>query len=462
MRQTADGLRQKTNATPGGTLSEMNIDPEALSLNQNSILCLPLVSDSKRLIWVHSNEVNLQLDGAGELDKAFDRFPYLTQKQTDALAQRCSLHPDHVKVWFMVQRLRYGISWDYKDINKVRRTLKSSQRKEALQRDRGDVREQQSASKGRMMEKNVRANERWERKMKQEQPTKKEKDRKVEELEEDKRNTQKKRKRVKVGDKKRKKRAGQVEITGDEVEREPTKIQFPQSETTLLTGKKKKAKASKRLLSVQEWPAHKSFVVPDEGLDVRSPLTPLSLTPAFGLPPLTDNQMPSIHMTPLKSGFEGKTEMEAKLDGELWAESVNHSGTVTDVGLLKELIEETNSPASADGTRPRTKTQSQLDMMRLAFLHCQYPDSDDYNLLVNLIGVPRYELVQWFGDMRYYLKKVKPGWMNREQHSQALANIKYRQCLSTLVKAQPSEGGRKATCKVKPDRSESCGEDESV
>ncbi|XP_035530822.1 homeobox and leucine zipper encoding b [Morone saxatilis] len=452
MRQTADGLRQKTNATPGETLSEMNIAPVALSLNQTSILCLPLVSDSKRLIWVHSNEVNLQLDGAGELDKAFDRFPYLTQKQTDALAQRCSLHPDHVRVWFMVQRLRYGISWDYKDINKVRRMFKSSQRKEALQRGGGDVREQQSASKGRMMGKNVRANKRWERKMKQEQPTKKEKDRKVEELEEDKGNTQKKRKRVRVGDKKRKKRAGEVEITGDEVVRESTKTHQ----------KKKKPRASKRLLSVQEWPAYKSFVVPDEGLDVRSPLMPLLQTPAFGLSPLTDNQTPNIHMTPLKSGFERKTKMEAKLEGELWAESINHSGTVTDVGLLKELIEVTNSPAAADGTRPRTKTQPQLDMMRLAFLHCQYPDSDDYNLLAQLIGVPRYDLVQWFGDMRYYIKKVKPGWMNPEQHSQALANIKYRQCLNTLVKAQPSEGGRKATCKVKPDKSKSWGEDESV
>ncbi|CAL8376997.1 unnamed protein product [Boreogadus saida] len=39
------------------------------------------------------------------------------------LARRCSLHLDHVRVWFMFQRLHYGISWDSTDICKVRRRL---------------------------------------------------------------------------------------------------------------------------------------------------------------------------------------------------------------------------------------------------------------------------------------------------------------------------------------------------
>lgn len=496
-------MRQKTTDAHGETptLSGTNNAPVAFGLNQSSAVCLPLVSDSQKLIWVHSNQINLQMDGAAELDRAFDRFPYLTEKQTAALAQRCSLHPDQVKVWFMVQRLCYGISWDYKDIHKVRRKLsrgkEEQQNRAGVKEDRGEnkkwkreVKESDGKKAGEireanergMMGENVRANERLERKMKQEQPMKKEKDRKVEEVEENKKNAPKKRKRVTVADKLGKKRmkqgdegvverAGDIKVRSDEAEREWQKS--TQTETTLFTRKKKK-KANRRSLSIQEWPAHKCFVVPDEPLDV---------SPALDVPPLTDNQTPNTCMTPVKSGCEGKTEMEAKLEGEVHAESTNHKGSVTD--KLKELTDVNDNPVVAEGSptftqqqdspvvdarTPRTrthirwskKTQTQLAMMKVAFSHCQYPDSGDYNQLAMLIGVPRYMLVQWFGDMRYYVKKARPRWMNQEQHSQALANIKYQQCLNGLPKAQPSEGGGKATWKMKPERSESNGEDESV
>lgn len=100
--------------------------------------------------------------------------------------------------------------------------------------------------------------------------------------------------------------------------------------------------------------------------------------------------------------------------------------------------------------------------MRLAFSHCQYPSRIDYDRLARLIGLPRDVLVKWFGDMRYYIKKIRPCWMNQEQHSQALANIKYSQCLNALAKAQPSEGIGKPTWKMKTESSESSGKDESV
>ncbi|XP_070786312.1 homeobox and leucine zipper encoding b [Enoplosus armatus] len=416
-------MRQKTPDACGETptLSE--------SLNQNSAVCLPLVSDSQKLIWVHSNQINLQMDGAAELDKAFDRFPYLTQKQTAVLAQRCSLHPDQVKVWFMVQRLRYGISWDYKDIRNIRRKFHSSWGKVELQDRKGeevkeDTGENKQRKRGARVSSGKKAGEVREEQSAKGRMMNKEKDR---EVEEDKRKTQKKRKGMTVTDKMGKKRMkkGVVERAG-EVERESTKSDPAQLETTLFTRKEMmKAKANKRLLSSQEWPADKSFVVPDEHLDASPLLTPLSQTQAFDEPPLTDNQTPGICMTPVKSRFEGKTE---------------------------------NNPVVADGcSRYNPKTQTQLAMMRAAFSHCQYPDMEEYNRLVTLIGVPRRTLVQWFGDMRYYIKGVKPSWLNQEQHSQALANIMYRQWLNALAKAQPSGGWMK-----KLDRSENNGDEEGV
>ncbi|KAK2863027.1 hypothetical protein Q5P01_002560 [Channa striata] len=44
------------------------------------------------------------------------------------------LHPDQVKVWFMLQRLHYGISWDYKDICDIRRKVTQSQGKGTMQK----------------------------------------------------------------------------------------------------------------------------------------------------------------------------------------------------------------------------------------------------------------------------------------------------------------------------------------
>lgn len=466
MRQKSDGgsplLGEKTPNASVDTLSEMNIAPMAFTLNQSNALCLPLVSGSQRLIWVPSSEINLQLDGTAELDKAFDQFPYLTEKQTTALAKRCSLHPDKVKVWFMAQRLRYGISWDYKDIPKVRTFLKASLGKEKLQNkkeeevkeDRGEkcerkvedasgkeagrVREKQTASEG----ENVRTNDRLVRKM-EEQPMKKEKEK---EVEEGKGNTQKKQKRMivmgKIGQRSKRLKQGEtaeeVETRSDDTERECEKS--TQSETTLFTTKKEKAKADKRLLPLPEWPDYESFIVPDEPLDTKT----------FDVPPLTDNQTEllkkidtstsDIRMTPVKSSSERGTEMQ------MYAEST------IDTGKLKELMDMNinlvadSSPTVTQQQRaadtctlsPRvgwkTKTQTQLAMMRAAFSHSQYPDEEAYKRLAKVIDVPRYELVRWFGDMRYYVKKGRPGWMSQEQHIRALANIRNQQWLNKMVK----------------------------
>ena len=415
----------------------MSFTMAALNPNQTSTLVLPLVSESKRLMWVQSNQMNLHLDGASELEKAFDRFPYLKRNQAAALAQRCSLHPDQVRVWFMVQRLRYGISWDYEDILKVRRKLEGSQGKGKLQRGTGgsktlkrearesggmkalEVREEQSANEERMMADNVKA----ERKIMQEQPAMEEKDRKAE-LQEDKRNTQKKRTRMAAKDKAAKRsRADEgvveraEELNGDEVKRESSRATLP--ETTVFTGMKKTAEANIGLPSSQVWSDHKSFVVQDEMPGVL---------PSLVSPTQTQAQTPNTPRTPVMSGFEEKAE----IGGEPHAASKNRM----------VLVNVPNYPIVADGyarSHFYTKTRRQLTMMKGLFANCQYPDSGDYDRLAALTGLPRPRLVQWFADMRYYVKKLKPTWLTQEQHHQALANIRYRQCLSTLARALERE-----------------------
>lgn len=461
MRQTANGrppsFRQKAYDDRGETPTLSEIAPGSFNLNQIGALVLPLVSDGKRLIWVLSKQFDLQLDGAAELDKAFNRFPYLTESQTAALAQRCSLHPDQVQVWFAIQRLRYGISWDYKDILEVETKIKSSRGNEALQKDRGEknnlkreVKEsggkkagealkEPSANEGSVMRENRRDDQQLGRKMKRERALKEEKGREVEELGEDKRHTQKKRTRMTATDKMGKirradegvvMRAEGVELASDDIKRESTKFRPTQSETKPFTRKNRKAEANKSFPSVQEWSAHKSVVMHDEALDPCPLLTPLSPNRAFDVPPLTDSLTPNIHGTPVKSSMEENLEMEAKLEGE------SHAALTTPPKLreLKELTKRPRAVHARARIRCSTNTQTQLATMKKAFLRCQYPGREDYDRMVKLIGVSRNMLVQWFSDMRYYVKKVRPRWMNKEEHSQALANIRYKQCLVVLTK----------------------------
>ncbi|XP_062240529.1 homeobox and leucine zipper encoding b [Platichthys flesus] len=325
------GLRQNTPGA-GGVTQEIKVAPEPFNMNQNPAVVLPLLSENQMLVWVHLNQIDLQLDGVAELDKAFDVFPYLTQKETAVLAQRCSLHPDQVKEWFMAQRLRYGISWDCEDIQEVQRKFSQIRGKKELQTQttqnkmREEVKEETSEKKeqkrgvkqsrrkkaGKVLESskpggNGRAIERLESQMMQELPKNKGEDSEVETPVDVRENTQKRRKRNAVTNK--------IEETMEDDDGVPERDREGESETTCLTREKRAT-------------------------------------------------------------------------------------------------------------------------LRLAFSACQYPNGSEYEHLVRTICIPRQTLVQWFSDTRYYIKKVKPRWMKQEQHSQAVANIRYRQCLKELAKEQ--------------------------
>uniref|UniRef100_A0A8C2Q4Z0 Homeobox and leucine zipper encoding b n=1 Tax=Cyprinus carpio TaxID=7962 RepID=A0A8C2Q4Z0_CYPCA len=90
--------------------------------NQTNLVCLPLVSEGLKLIWVRSEQVH-ELDAMSDLVEAFNAFPYPTSQEASALARKCALPPERVKAWFMMQRVRYGISWADDDIQETRRKL---------------------------------------------------------------------------------------------------------------------------------------------------------------------------------------------------------------------------------------------------------------------------------------------------------------------------------------------------
>ena len=81
-----------------------------------------------------------------------------------------------------------------------------------------------------------------------------------------------------------------------------------------------------------------------------------------------------------------------------------------------------SSPALTPAGRPR-KTKEQLDVLKQHFLCCQWPKSEDYTELVKLTGLPRADVIQWFGDTRYAVKNGQLRWVQgvREQFLAELA-----------------------------------------
>lgn len=94
----------------------------SFTTNHNSVVCLPLVSEGLKLVWTQSDQTR-ELDTIPELVQAFNLFPYPSSREVSTLARLCSLPLDKVKVWFMVQRIKYGISWSSEEIEETRRKL---------------------------------------------------------------------------------------------------------------------------------------------------------------------------------------------------------------------------------------------------------------------------------------------------------------------------------------------------
>lgn len=107
---------------PAGSGDSNGSGAASFTTNHNSVVCLPLVSEGLKLVWTQSDQTR-DLDSIPELVQAFNLFPYPSSREVSTLARVCALPLDKVKVWFMVQRIKYGISWSSEEIEETRRKL---------------------------------------------------------------------------------------------------------------------------------------------------------------------------------------------------------------------------------------------------------------------------------------------------------------------------------------------------
>ncbi|XP_008564796.1 PREDICTED: homeobox and leucine zipper protein Homez isoform X2 [Galeopterus variegatus] len=94
---------------------------EASSLNSSpaGLICLPPISEELQLVWTQAAQTS-ELDGNEHLLQTFSYFPYPSLADIALLCLRYGLQMEKVKTWFMAQRLRCGISWSSEEIEETR------------------------------------------------------------------------------------------------------------------------------------------------------------------------------------------------------------------------------------------------------------------------------------------------------------------------------------------------------
>lgn len=79
----------------------------------------------------------------------------------------------------------------------------------------------------------------------------------------------------------------------------------------------------------------------------------------------------------------------------------------------------TGTPKSTASTKPTVirgkKTVEQLEMLKQVYVRTQWPSATQYDDLISGTGLPRPEVVRWFGDCRYMQKNGQLKWLEAYQ-----------------------------------------------
>ncbi|XP_044068860.1 zinc fingers and homeoboxes protein 3 isoform X3 [Siniperca chuatsi] len=80
----------------------------------------------------------------------------------------------------------------------------------------------------------------------------------------------------------------------------------------------------------------------------------------------------------------------------------------------------TPTPKPSHSPKPTTvrgkKTAEQLQMLKQVYVRTQWPSATQYDELISATGLPRPEVVRWFGDSRYVQKNGQLKWLEAYQN----------------------------------------------
>lgn len=531
----------------------------SFTTNHNNVVCLPLVSEGLKLVWTQSDQTR-ELDTISELVQAFNLFPYPSSREVSTLARVCALPLDKVKVWFMVQRIKYGISWSSEEIEETRQKLavpeicdESTETKEEVEmksksceelviddtdsnevegalsspqkkkpkcespdsykpakpsapcfsstlpppqdsyfyRPPADTPADKPASSAAdvsldLSESSSRQHRHGRYKKSKPQlaalrksflrenwPAEAELRRLQEETGLSRNDIRKwfsdSRYQLRVGRGSLAAAQNYSQNTGGKHDQQIQPLPLITQKTSELNGVKVQEGARSngirnshffQTFLTNSLEAFGERVLEAEGYEVMEELSgdgdslkdeeqseelPLQLTKTYKIEPDVPQEPSGILKSSPYSSPSGSPPLTASPNKPLSnsistskksAHSAKASPSRTPLRVPKGNSSASTSPALTPAGRPR-KTKEQLDVLKQNFLRCQWPKSEDYTELVKLTGLPRADVIQWFGDTRYAVKNGQLRWV-KGVRDQFLAELAAQQSSSGLTNGSGS------------------------
>ncbi|XP_054851654.1 homeobox and leucine zipper protein Homez [Eublepharis macularius] len=362
-----------------------------------NLICLPPISEDLQLVWTQAAQTS-DLDGNQHLLQTFSYFPYPSLSDLALLCLRHGLHMEKVKAWFMAQRLRCGISWSAEEIEETRARLIYHQDQLhfscLLAGSDGDSSHQ------------AYKNQEYH----QPAPVPLHHPIKYEEHQQECAVTSSSHCSTAQGTK------GLGRISQDIWELRGNGLSHPRKAQencrSSFHHNTKETFPTAYLPATTTSPDYKfhNSHTTVGGLAKASP-QPSEPTPAAvngRHHPANPPACSSVKATP-SSSMAASDESPNPPNHQYPARDQQHvSGSFSDT-LRK----------------PRRKTKEQLDMLKSFFLHCQWARREDYHHLEQVTGLPRAEIIQWFGDTRYALKHGQLKWFrdNAGQSSEPFQSL---------------------------------------
>ncbi|KAF7235938.1 Homeobox and leucine zipper protein Homez [Varanus komodoensis] len=351
------------------------------------LICLPPISEDLQLVWTQAAQTS-DLDGNQHLLQTFSYFPYPSLSDLALLCLHHGLHMEKVKAWFMAQRLRCGISWSAEEIEETRARLIYHQDQLhfscLLPGNDGDSLHQ--SCKGQEYHQPVPASVHYSSKYLENQQSfvtslnhcstahgMREFERNTQDIWKLKGNvlshTSKTQENCEPSGTSLHLHNTKDTISGAYLSTVPTSLDYKFQNSHTMAWALPTASPQSNELNTSAVNGGSHPVV----LPVGSPLkaTPSSST---GTPRLVESYNLQNHK------YRKGDQQQAS-------------------GYLSDTVR-----------KPRRKTKEQLDVLKSFFLHRQWARREDYHQLEKITGLPRAEIIQWFGDTRYALKHGQLKW----------------------------------------------------
>ncbi|KAM3821764.1 homeobox and leucine zipper protein Homez [Vipera latastei] len=345
------------------------------------LICLPPISEDLQLVWTQAAQTS-DLDGNQHLLQTFSYFPYPSLSDLALLCLRHGLHMEKVKAWFMAQRLRCGISWSAEEIEETRARL-------IYHQDQLHFSCLLAGSEG----------DYWPQMCKS---------------------------------------PSYHQLAPHSLH---YSSKYPENQQPLVTSLNhcSTAQGTKELGTVTQdiWKLQENdsshYKKPQENFEhsgivvnfqnaketvsgAYPPITTMGLdynlqdshTMAWSFP--AASQPPAESIAPAVNGGHHPMILPLGSSVKVAPSSSKVAAGVADRQNHQPSVSDQQPPLPEVLRKPRRKTKEQLDLLKSFFLHRQWARREDYHQLEKVTGLPRAEIIQWFGDTRYALKHGQLKW----------------------------------------------------